>query len=181
MTGLFGGFYGRGESSFYHSSRITLSKFLQLEKEEPETIAQELLNNLKSFQKILSTKDWNNDNTKMMIGVLVKSLEANGMNRVFAEILNVWSCHFHMSLLKYVQETSDSDSVVQLSVLFGHLLSVFPSSAVFILPLDALKNVVDEKYPDETIASAVDSMVKVCHALRTSTSVCFKNNTIELR
>ena len=179
----FSGFYGRRESSFYQSSRITLSQFLQLEKEEPETIAQELLNNLKSFQKILSLKDWNNDNMKIMISILVESLEASDtdMNRVFAEILNLRSCRFHMTLLKYVQETSDYHSIVQLSVLFDHLLNALLSSAVYILPLDALKSNVDEKYPDETVASVVDRMVKVCHAFRTSTSVSFKNDVIETK
>jgi len=172
------GLHGRSHS-FYHTSLISLSQFLQLEKEEPEIIVQELLNNLKSFQKILSTKDWSNDNMKIMIGILVKSLEANntGMNRVFAEILNLRSSQFHVSLVKYVQETRDFHNILELSILFGHLVTVLPSSAVFILPIDALKNVVDENFPGK---SCVDCIIEVCHALRANTSISFRNDVIEI-
>ena len=174
------GLHGK-DRSFYRSNLVTLSQFLQLEKEEPETIAQELLNNLKSFQKMLSTKHWSEDNMKIMTSILVKSLEASdtGMNRVFAEILNLRSCQFHMSLAKYVQETTDYHNILELSILFVHLLRILPSSAVLILPIDALKNVVDENFPDESVASFVDSIVEVCHALRANTLISFKNDVIE--
>ena len=147
-----------------------MSQFLRLEKEEPDTIARELLNNLKSFQKILnSTSDWNNDNMSVMINILVKMLKAKdeSMNQVCAEILNPRCSQFHISLSKYMHETTDHFNISQLSILFGYLLNALPSSAVYILPFDSLKNVVDEKFSNETLAKVVDSTVSICHAIRT--------------
>ena len=140
------------ESGF---KRTTISQFLQLYDAEPNTIAGELLHDLKSFQKaILNSERVGEKKEDMikMVAILLKLTRATGQEetdkaiRILAETFNQRSSQFCFKLQQYVQTIATNEEIKIVISLFEATLRLMPSSWEF-LPIGNLKNAITEHVP----------------------------------
>ena len=151
--------YGRGkfsqemkESGF---KRTTIPQFLQLYDAEPNTIAGELLHDLKSFQKVILNSERvgvkSEDMIKIVV-ILLKLTRATGLEekdkaiRILAETFNHRSSRFCFKLQQYVQTIATNEEIKIVISLFEATLKLMPSSWEF-LPIGNLKNAVTTYAP----------------------------------
>ena len=146
--------------------RTTIPQFLQLYDAEPNTIAGELLHDLKSFQKVILNSERVGGKREDMIkilGILFKLTrvdpdEKGKAIRILAEAFNQRSSQFCFKLQQYVQTILTSEEIKIIIALFEATLKLMPSSWEF-LPIGSLKNTIVTYAPlimgDETYASMI--------------------------
>ena len=146
--------------------RTTIPQFLQLYDAEPNTIAGELLHDLKSFQKVILNSERVGGKREDMIKVIVILLkltmtgpdEKGKAIRILAEAFNQRSSQFCFKLQQYVQTTTTSEEIKIIIALFEATLKLMPSSWEF-LPIGSLKNTIATYAPsimgDETYVSMI--------------------------
>ena len=132
----------------------TISQFLQLHDAPPEIIANELLHDLKSFQKvILNSKKIGERRGDMfkVLSILLKLTQVDKdkqsiANRVLAEAFNSRSCQFCFKLQQYVQAIRSTVELTFTISLFDAILKLLPSSWE-VLPIEDLKEAVSNYAP----------------------------------
>ena len=146
--------------------RTTIPQFLQLYDAEPNTIAGELLHDLKSFQKVILNSERVGERREDMIKVIVILLkltmtgsdEKGKAIRILAEAFNQRSSRFCLKLQQYVQTMVTSEEIEVIIALFEAILKLMPSSWEF-LPIESLKSAIATYAPsimdDETYASMI--------------------------
>ena len=157
----------RGQTSI-----LTLSQVLQLNEQQPEKILKELLGNLKNFQKVLNShKKWNHTEMRGIITVLLELTKTSGssVNRLFAEILSHRCNEFTVKLTKYIREIENLCDMEDICRLFLSLLKLLPSEASFVLPVDDIKYVVEEKFTltsDHVVFQLTNELVSLAYESR---------------
>ena len=131
----------------YKFKRTTIPQFLQLHKEDPDTITIELLHDLKSFQKVILNSEKvgqrRDDMLKIMV-ILIKLAMVHDVDnkgnaiRILAETFNRRSYKFCFKLQKYVQTIKSEQEIMALIRLFDHILKLLPHCWE-VLPVEPLK------------------------------------------
>ena len=125
----------------------TISQFLQLFTEEPDTIAIELLHDLKSFQKVILNSErvgMRNDDMLKITRILLKLTKVSDVEnnkkaiRILAETFNSRSSTFFVKLKLYVQNADSEQDLLALVHLFDSVLKILPSCWK-LLPMEDLK------------------------------------------
>ena len=147
--------------------RTTIPQFLQLYEAEPNTIAGELLHDLKSFQKVVLNSERVVERTDMIkiIAILYKltrvdSEEKSKAVRILAEAFNQRSSQFCFKLQQYVQSMTISDEIKIVIALFEATLKLMPSCWEF-LPIENLKNAITTHVPYLTSDVTYISMISI--------------------
>ena len=157
----------RGQTSI-----LTLSQVLQLNGQQPERILKELLGNLKNFQKVLNShKKWNHTEMRGIITVLLELTKTSGsnVNRLFAEVLSHRCNEFTVKLTKYIREIENLCDMEDICRLFLSLLKLLSSEASFVLPVDDIKYVVEEKFTltsDHVVFQLTNELVSLAYESR---------------
>ena len=146
--------------------RTTIPQFLQLYDAEPNTIAGELLHDLKSFQKVILNSERVGGKREDMIKILgilfkltrVDPEEKGKANRVLAEAFNQRSSQFCFKLQQYVQTITTDKEIKLVTALFEATLQLMPSSWEF-LPIENLKNAIAMYAPSLKIDATYMSMI----------------------
>ena len=146
--------------------RTTIPQFLQLYDAEPNTIAGELLHDLKSFQKVILNSERVGEKREDMIKIVailykltrVDPGEKEKANRILAETFNQRSSQFCFKLQQYVQTIANSDEIKLVVALFETTLKLMPSSWEF-LPIENLKNTITIYAPSLKIDATYVSMI----------------------
>ena len=117
----------------------SVSQFLQLCDAAPETIARELLLDLKSFQKvILNSQKVGSQNDEMhKILVILLKLTEIGAIQILSEAFNSRSHQFYSKLQQYVTTIHDQKEFLTVIELFDKTLELIPQAWNF-LPVDKL-------------------------------------------
>ena len=144
----------------------TIAQFLQLCDASPETIAVELLHDLKSFQKVILNSNRIGERRHDMLKILLilskltKVDEANQSiaNRVLAETFNSRSCQFCFKLQQYVQAICSVEEFTRVIGLFYVILKLLPSSWE-VLPVENLKEGVLNYAPSLCSDTTYSSMI----------------------
>ena len=146
------------ESGFKRKSgfkRTTIPQFLQLYDAEPNTIAGELLHDLKSFQKVILNSERvgvKSEDMIKIVSILLKLTRVTGLEekdkaiRILAETFNQRSSRFCFKLQQFVQTIATSEEIKIVISLFEATLKLMPSSWEF-LPIGNLKNAVTTYAP----------------------------------
>lgn len=147
--------------------RTTIPQFLQLYDAEPDTIAGELLHDLKSFQKVVLNSERVVEKKDMIkiIVILYKltrvdSEEKSNATRILAEAFNLRSSHFCFKLQQYVQQMTISEEIKIIIALFEATLKLMPSCWEF-LPIEDLKNAITTHAPSLTSDVTYISMISI--------------------
>ena len=154
------------------TSPLTLSQVLQLNGKQPEKVLRELLADLKNFQKVLNShKKWSHNEMRGVVALLLELTKTNGsgLNRLFAEILSYRCNEFTVKLTKYIREIEDFHDMEETCRLFLSFLKLLPSEASFVLPVDDIKYVVEEKLAltsDHIVFHLTDELVTLAYASR---------------
>ena len=127
----------------------TIPQFLQLHSESPETIAVELLHDLKSFQKVILNSKKIGERSGDMLKILkilsklteVDRTKQSIANRVLAEAFNSRSCQFCFKLQQYVQAIQNTGEFAFVVRSFDAILKLLPSSWE-VLPIEDLKDAI---------------------------------------
>jgi len=136
--------------------RTTIPQFLQLYDEDPDTIAVELLHDLKSFQKVILNSNRvgeRKDDMLKIVVILVKLTMVHDLdkkdkaNRILAETFNSRSCNFFVKLQQYVQMVKSEQEFLFVVRLFNHILKLSPSCWE-LLPVEPLKMAISNCRPD---------------------------------
>ena len=148
--------------------RTTIPQFLKLCDAAPNIIANELLHDLKSFQKVILNSDRVREREDMVkiIVILLKLTMANGpeektkAGRVLAETFNQRSSQFCFKLQQYVHEITNIEEIKIVIALFDATLKLMPSSWEY-LPIGNLTNAITKYAP--TLGSDVTylSMISI--------------------
>ena len=157
--------------------RTTVAQFLQLYEAKPDTIAVELLHDLKSFQKVVLNSDRVGQRQDMhkIVGILLKltlayynldSDKRDKANRILAETFSLRSSKFFLNLKQYIQKIRNTQDLFDVIYLLDEVLKLLPSSWVF-LPVEDLKLIVSESVPEVTSNATFMSMISnYCYAQR---------------
>ena len=147
--------------------RTTIPQFLQLYEAEPNTIAGELLHDLKSFQKVILNSEKVVEKADMIkiIAILYKLTkvdleEKSSAIRILAEAFNQRSSHFCLKLKQYVQTMAITEEIKLLTALFEATLKLMPSCWEF-LPIEDLKNTIATYVPNLTMDVMYVSMISI--------------------
>ena len=147
--------------------RTTIPQFLQLYTAEPNTIAGELLHDLKSFQKVILNSERVVEKTDMIkiIVILYKltrvgSEEKSNATRILAEVFNKRSSQFCFKLQQYVQTMTVSKEIKIVIALFDETLKLMPSCWEC-LPIENLKNAIATYAPHLTSGVTYISMISI--------------------
>ena len=136
--------------------RTTIPQFLQLYDEEPDTIAVELLHDLKSFQKVILNSERvgeRKDDMLKIVVILIKLTMVHDLDkkdkaiRIIAETFNSRSCKFFVKLQQYIQTVRSEREFLAVVRLFDHVLKLSPSCWE-LLPVEPLKMAISNCRPD---------------------------------
>ena len=146
----------------------TIPQFLQLCDASPETIAIELLHDLKSFQKVILNSKRIGERKEDMFKVLsilskltkVDGAKQNMANRVLAETFNSRSCQFCFKLQEYVQILRSIAEFAFVINLFDAIMKLLPSSWE-VLPIENLRDAISRYAPTLSDNTTYLSMLAV--------------------
>ncbi|XP_065913466.1 NFX1-type zinc finger-containing protein 1-like [Dysidea avara] len=136
--------------------RTTIPQFLQLYDEEPDTIAVELLHDLKSFQKVILNSERvgeRKDDMLKIVVILIKLTMVHDLdkkdkaNRILAETFNSRSCKFFIKLQQYIHTVRSEQEFFSVVRLFDHVLKLSPSCWE-LLPVEPLKMAISNCRPE---------------------------------
>ena len=161
----------------------TIPQFLQLHSESPETIAVELLHDLKSFQKVILNSKKIGERSGDMLKILkilsklteVDRTKQSIANRVLAEAFNSRSCQFCFKLQQYVQAIQNTGEFAFVVRSFDAILKLLPSSWE-VLPIEDLKDAILTYAPELSIDATYVSMIAVYHDAKQSVT---KENNVQ--
>ena len=153
----------------------TIPQFLRLHSASPETIAVELLHDLKSFQKVILNSKKIGERSGDMLKILtilskltkVDTAKQSIANRVLAEAFNSRSCQFCFKLKQYVQAIRNTAEFTFVVRSFDAILKLLPSSWE-VLPIEDLKNTISTYAPVLSTDATYMSMIAVYHDAKQS-------------
>ena len=136
--------------------RTTIPQFLQLYDEEPNTIAVELLHDLKSFQKVILNSERVGERKDDMLKILVILMKLTMVCdldkqdkaiRILAETFNSRSSKFFIKVQQYIQTIKSEQDFLVIVRLFDHALKLMPS-CWDLLPVEPLKMAISNCRPE---------------------------------
>ena len=146
----------------------TIPQFLQLHNASPETIAVELLHDLKSFQKVILNSKKIGERSGDMLKILtilsklteVDRAKQSIANRVLAEAFNSRSCQFCFKLQQYVQAIQNIPEFAIVVRSFDAILKLLPSTWE-VLPIEDLKDAISTYAPILSTDATYVSLIAV--------------------